>query len=203
MNLSGALVQRKGRDAGFFEGVPSNGGGHGFVRSARRPARPRMKHLIGHAVGERRVGPEAVVPEGEVRAEPFEMGEALDERDALQPFVLERLDGALGNGDGAVFADRAEALLDAVVSEKFLERAAGELDALVGDDVLRGAELAECVLHSVGDPPGIGPFQGSHGDDLAGEVVYNRWGHILLSSIPGAMITRWQEGDGVERWRGR
>ena len=56
--------------------------------------------------------------------------------------------------------------------EKFLERPTCELNTLVGDDMLRNAELAECVFHGLNDPPCIRPLQGAGGDDLAREVVY-------------------------------
>ena len=168
---SGCIFEEKGGDAGFLEDALLNSGRHRLIRFPRRMEGPPVKHVLGHAPAEGQMRAVSVVPDGEVAAEPFEMIESPDKRDPLQPFVFECFDGALGDGDGTVFAHGPEALLDDESFEKFFESSAGELNALVGDDVLGSAALAEGILHGLNDPRGIGPFQGLCGDDSAGEVV--------------------------------
>ena len=171
MKALSAIFQSVGRDAGVLEDTLSYPRWQGLVQLPRRAERVAAIDAIGRAPADRRMRPEPVVPDGEVFAEPFEMVESPDEGDTPEPFVLQGLDGPLGDGDGAVLADGAEALLYAFAFNKLFKRTAFELDPLVRDDVLRRAIGGECLLHSVNHPPRVGAFQGPRGDDLSGEMV--------------------------------
>ena len=99
------------------------------------------------------------------------MVKALDERNASEPLVFERLDDSLGHGDGAVFPTAPKRGLmfhcfsSSAKAAPTKTRAWSEMMCF-GPPCFRMA-----CSKRLDDPSGVGAFQGCHAYDLAGEVV--------------------------------
>ncbi len=107
---------------------------------ARPPTRRETSevHLVGRASAESRVWPLRVEPSDVVVELAAERG-SRQRNDRQQPraLVLHRLDEPLDHSEAAVFADRAEALLDSVAAAPDAELLRRELNAVIGDQVIR------------------------------------------------------------------
>ena len=137
-------------------------------RSARRPSWPTGSRFesrspasrecteiefVGRAGAESRVRPLGVEP-GDVIVELAAERVSRQRNDRQQPraFVLHRLDKSLDDGEAAVLADGAEALLDSTTAAPDAERSCRELNAGIGDQV-GGPALV---------PPAHAPEEGRH-----------------------------------------
>ncbi len=120
-------------------------------RSARRPSRPPGSRFVsrspasrecaevdfvGCARSEARVRPLGVVP-GDVVVElaAERVSRQRNDRQQARALVLHRLDEPLDDGEAAVLADGAEALLDAATDAEGPELLRCELNAVIGDQV--------------------------------------------------------------------
>lgn len=120
-------------------------------RSARRPSRPsraRFKSrtstggecpevdLVGRSRAESRMRPLDVVPSDVVfELAPERSSRQGHDRQKPRALVFQRADEPLNDGEAAVLADGAEALLDAVTTTPGPKRVRGELRSVVGHDV--------------------------------------------------------------------
>ena len=88
------------------------------------------------------------------------MIKTVDQRHSKEPLVFERFDHALGDGDRAVLADRAEVMLHAPAAQQLFERLAAKRRILVGDEVAGWAVTLECGLECATVQPAFGPSNG-------------------------------------------
>ena len=83
-----------------------------------------------------------------------------DDWNAPQPFLLECQNDTFSDGDGAMLAHRAKALLDVPVPQQRPEHLAHEDAFLVTDDMLGRSMPKEGLLQSLHHPACIGPSSG-------------------------------------------
>ena len=142
-----------------------------------------------------------VVPAFEFGAQGHQMIEALDDRHASQPFILERLDDSFCNGDGPVLPYGTDAKLDVPLFQELRKDVADKDAGLVRDHVLRWPVFSHGLVQSFDDPAGVGTFQRSNAHDLAGEMVD---GHQDLDGPqPPAQDLRSVDRPDMIRMRGR
>ena len=97
----------------FLEYVAFDVCGNGFRISARLLGLAAVIRIIGPQTIQRHMRAPAVVPGFEFRAQKRQVVEALDERNTLEPLVLERLDDAFGDSNGPVFSYGSQSWLHA------------------------------------------------------------------------------------------
>ena len=120
---------------------------------------------------QRHMGAPPVVPGLKSAAEEYQMIEALDERNAIEPLVLERLNDAFGHSDGLVFSYSSQAWLHIPSVQQLCEYIPNEYTRLIRDDVFGGSMFFDGTFQSIVDPSGIASFQRRYTHNFAGEMV--------------------------------
>ena len=99
------------------------------------------------------------------------MIETLDERNAIEPLVLKRLNDAFGHSNGRVLSYGSEAWLHIPSDQQLCEYTPDEYAGLIRNNVLGSSMFFDGAFQSIVDPSGISSFQRSCADDLTREMI--------------------------------
>ncbi len=114
-----------------------------------------------------------VIVDHEVLQQLAQVIQSANDWNASEPFLFQGQDNPLGDGDGAVSADRPGSLLHVPSGEQVSKRVRGEDLILVASEMPGSAVLSEGVFHRAHDPTRVRSFQGDGGHNRAGEVIYS------------------------------
>ena len=167
------VLQAVGGDSCLGERAALDIAGNSFRIPLWRLRFVAVIQVIRSETSESHVRAPGVVPAFEFGAQGREVVKPLDDRYTAEPLVFEGLDHPLGDSDRAVFPYSTEARFDVPLFQQCRESISDKDTGLVRDHVFRCPMLSHSLLQSLDDPAGVGSFQRSDADDLAGEVVDN------------------------------